>query len=228
MYNEEEHSEGTEAHMDRQQEKLLKKLIISAMKGDFLHLKMEEIAKHMNVSRATMYKHFSSKEKVMEGVVQVFVDYLAMLEEITPEDDEASFGTWFQQLFGQTVSIVGTITDVFLKDLQAAYPDLYDQLEQTLAKREQQALDFYRSGKEKGIFNQINEELILLQDSLLLREIINAKYLLYNQVSLKQVLHDYYQLKKIQLFKVEKLSMIDDSKIEPVIDQLVKKFNPTL
>jgi AcrR family transcriptional regulator len=216
------------AHMDSQQEKLLKRLITSVMKDGFQHLKMEDIAKHMNVSRATMYKHFSSKEKVMEGVVQVFVDYIAMLEEITPDDDEKSFGTWFQHLFGQTVSIVGTITDAFLNDLQVAYPDLYDQLKETLAKREQQALYFYRNGKEKGVFNQISEELILLQDSVLLREIINAKYLLDNQVSIKQVLHDYYQLKKTQLFKVEKLSIVDDSKIEPIIERLVIKLKPTL
>ncbi|MFC3746210.1 TetR/AcrR family transcriptional regulator [Paenibacillus sp. GCM10012306] len=209
-------------------EKLLKKLIHSGMKDGFQHLRMDDIAKHMDVSRATMYKYFSSKEEVIAGVVQVFVDYIERLADRNPEDDERSFGIWFQKLFDQTVSLVGKVTDIFLKELQTIYPELYDQLRAVLSRREQQALIFYREGKEKGIFNPINERLILLQDDLLLREIINMKYLLQNQISIEQVLYDYYNLKKIQLFKAEKLDIVDDSLIEPVIQHFVYKFNRSL
>ncbi|OBZ15783.1 TetR/AcrR family transcriptional regulator [Bacillus sp. FJAT-26390] len=217
-----------ENQQDQTRKKLLKKLISTVMKEGFQQLRMDDIAKSMDVSRATMYKHFSSKEEVIEGVVRVFVDYIDRLEDRTVEDDEESFGIWFQQLFEQSVSLVGKITDVFLKDLQAAYPDLYDQLKGTLNKREQQTLEFYQDGKNKGIFNQINEKFILLQDNILLREIINTKYLLYNQVSIEQVLYDYYNFKKIQLFKADKLSIVDDSKIKPIIEYKVEKFNRTL
>jgi AcrR family transcriptional regulator len=208
--------------------KLLKKLINSVMKDGFQHLRMDDIAKHMDVSRATMYKYFSSKEEVIAGVVQVFVDYIERLADRNPEDDERSFGIWFQKLFDQTVALVGKITDIFLKDLQTIYPELYDQLRAVLSRREQQALIFYREGKEKGIFNPINERLILLQDDLLLREIINMKYLLQNQISIEQVLYDYYNLKKIQLFRADKLDIVDDSLIEPVIQHVVDKFNRAL
>ncbi|MDD9269299.1 TetR/AcrR family transcriptional regulator [Paenibacillus sp. GCM10023248] len=208
--------------------KLLKKLITSVMKDGFQSLRMDDIAKYMDVSRATMYKHFSSKEEVIEGVVRVFVDYINELEDPKLENDDTSFGTWFQQLFEQSLSLVGKITDVFLKDLQAAYPDLYDLLKGTLNKREQQTLKFYQYGKDKGIFNPINEKFILLQDDILLREIIQVKYLLYNQISIQQVLHDYYQFKKIQLFKADKMSIVDDANIHPIIDHIVEKFNRTL
>lgn len=214
--------------LDESKVKLLKKLISSVMKDGFQNLRMDDISKHMDVSRATMYKHFSSKEEVIEGVVRVFVDYINELEDPNLEDDEHSFGIWFQRLFEQSVSLVGKITDVFLRDLQSAYPDLYDLLKGTLNKREQQTLKFYQFGKDKGIFNLINEKFIILQDDVLLRDIINIKYLIYNQMSIQQVLHDYYQLKKIQLFKPEKLSIVDDSNMIPVIDHIVEKFNRTL
>ncbi|WP_227793588.1 TetR/AcrR family transcriptional regulator [Paenibacillus guangzhouensis] len=216
------------SQQDKSKIKLLKKLISSVMKDGFQNLRMDDIAKHMDVSRATMYKHFSSKEEVIEGVVGVFVDYINELEDPQLENDEKSFGIWFQQLFEQSISLVGKISDVFLKDLQSAYPDLYDLLKGTLNKREQQTLKFYQFGKDKGIFNQINEKFILLQDDVLLREIINIKYLLYNQISIQQVLQDYYQFKKVQLFKPEKMSIIDDSNIHPIIDHIVEKFNRTL
>lgn len=217
-----------ESQQDKARYKLLKKLISSVMKDGFQHLRMDDIAKSMVVSRATMYKYFSSKEEVIEGVVSIFIDYLEKMEERTKEDDEKWFGVWFQKLFEQSVNLVGKITDVFLKDLQAVYPDLYDNLKSTLNKREKMTLEFYQDGKEKGIFNMINEKFILLQDDILLREIIDIKYLLYNQMSIEQVLYDYYQFKKIQLFKAEKLSIVDDSSIKPIIEHLVEKFNRTL
>ncbi|WP_025690946.1 TetR/AcrR family transcriptional regulator [Paenibacillus zanthoxyli] len=208
--------------------KLLKKLISSVMNDGFQNLRMDDIAKNMDVSRGTMYKHFTSKQEVIEGVVSVFVDYIEELDDPNLNSDEESFGVWFQQLFEQSVSLVGKISDVFLKDLQLAYPDLYDRLKGALSKREQQTLKFYQYGKDKGIFNQINEKFILLQDDILLREILNVKYLLYNQISIQQVLYDYYQFKKVQLFKAEKVSIVDDSKIHPIIDHIVEKFNRTL
>jgi len=143
-----------------------------------------------------MYKHFSSKEEVIAGVVQIFVNYIDKLADRNPEDDERSFGIWFQKQFDQTEAIVDKISDIFLKDLQAIYPVLYDQLRAVLSRWEQQALIFYSEGIEKGIFNPINERLILLQDDLLLREIIKMKYLIQNQMSIEQVLYDYYNLKK--------------------------------
>lgn len=221
-------NKAIEDQQSQAKNKLLKKLISSVMKDGFQQLRMDDIAKAMDVSRATMYKHFSSKEEVIEGVVHVFVDYINRLEARASDQDEESFAVWFQQLFEQSVSLVGNITDVFLKDLQTAFPDLYDELKSALNKREQESLAFYREGKARGIFNPINEKFILLQDDLLLREIVNVKYLLHNQVSIQQVLHDFYQFKKIQLFKADKITFVDDSKMDPVIEHIVDKFNRSL
>ncbi|SFI35896.1 transcriptional regulator, TetR family [Paenibacillus sp. UNC496MF] len=208
--------------------KLLKKLIDSFTKEGFQSLRMDDIAKSMDVSRATMYKHFSSKQEVIEGVVRIFIDYIEKLEERTEDGDERSFGIWFQQLFEQSIALVGKISDVFLKDLQAAFPELYDELKHVLHKREEQTLRFYRDGQDRGIFNAINEKFILLQDNVLLREILNVKYLLYNQTTVHEVLRDYYQFKKIQLFKAGKLDLLDDALIEPVIEHFAGKFNRAL
>ncbi|BFT71698.1 MULTISPECIES: TetR/AcrR family transcriptional regulator [Paenibacillus] len=208
--------------------KLLKKLIVSVSRDGFQHLRMDDIAKNMDVSRATMYRHFPSKEDVMDGVVRMIVDYIERLEESKENEDESYFCVWFQQLFEQSVSLVEYITDVLMKDLQIAYPDLYNMLKGVLQKREENSLRFYRQGKDKGIFNTINEKFILLQDDLLLHEITSVRYLLNNQTTIKEVLNDYYQFKKIQLFKADKISLVDDANINSVIDRLSEKFNRTL
>ncbi|TXK86130.1 TetR/AcrR family transcriptional regulator [Paenibacillus sp. N3.4] len=204
--------------------KLIKKLISFIIKEGFQQLRMDDIAKTMDVSRATMYKYFSSKEEVIESVVNVFVEYINKLIIQPSEDNESSFGSRFQQLFEQSVILAGYITDVFLKELQVIYPDAYARLKGALYQRELHTIGFYQDGMTSGIFNQINEKFILLQDDVLLREIINIKYLLLNQVSLQQVLHDYYIFKKIQLFKAEKLVIVDDSRMTPIIDHIVQSI----
>ncbi|MEK8127941.1 TetR/AcrR family transcriptional regulator [Paenibacillus filicis] len=217
-----------ESKQEQARGKLLRRMLDPVMKDGFQQMKMEDIAKHMDVSRATLYKHFSSKEEVIAGVVEIFVNYIEKLKDRTGEGDEESFGVWFQQLFEQAISLAGKISEEFLKDLQSAYPHLYEELQGTLNKCEQRSLQFYREGQQRGIFNPINEKFIFLQDKLLLRELINIKYLLVHQVTLQQVLNDYYQLKKIQLFKADKLSLVDDARIQPAIEHVVEKFNRSL
>lgn len=101
-------------------------------------------------------------------------------------------------------------------------------MKDAIQTREQQIAEFYRDGMARGIFNQLNEKFITLQDDVLLREIIHVKFLMLNQASIQQVLYDYYQFKKIQLFKADKLPLLDDSRIDPIIDHIVQKFNRAL
>lgn len=223
-----EHNELCEDPGEKTRKKLLKGLIAPVMKEGFQQWRMEDIAKRMDVSRATMYKHFSSKQEVVEGIVRIFVQYIEKLEDRLPGEDDESYGAWFQWLFEQTVSLAGKISDVFLKELQSAYPELYDELKRSLNARERGTLACYRDGIERGVFNPVNERLLLLQDELLLREITSVKYLLTYQVSIRDVLKDYYLLKKTQLFRPERASLADDAKMEPVFDYLAEKFNKAL
>ncbi|MBB6734189.1 TetR/AcrR family transcriptional regulator [Cohnella zeiphila] len=208
--------------------KLLKKLNAYVTKEGFQHLRMEDIAKRMDVSRATMYKHFSSKEDVIEGVEKLYEDYIAQLVLQPAERDPSSFGERFQKLFEQSVQLVGNITDIFLKDLQAAFPVLHERLMEALRRRDREAAAFYREGMELGLFNQVNEKLIVTQDNLLLREIVDVKFLMLNQVTLEQMLRDYYTFKKVQVIRADQMSIVDDTKILPVIQYIVKKFSQSL
>ncbi|RED37399.1 TetR/AcrR family transcriptional regulator [Paenibacillus sp. VMFN-D1] len=204
---------------------MIKKLIPTIMKEGFQDMRMENVANYMDVSRAKLYKYFSSKESVLVGIVEVYVDYINELVLETSDDTETSYATRFQNLFEQSIQLAVNISDLFLKELQATYPDLYNQLKDAMFQREQETVKFYEEGIKNGIFNEINVRFIILQDDVLLREIIDAKYLIRNQVSIQQVLFDYYTLKKIQLFKSDKIGGIDDSKIKPVIEHIARKIN---
>ena len=208
--------------------KLLQKLIMVMGKNGFQTLKMEDIARYMDVSRATMYKYFSSKEEVLAGVVDVYIDYLDELALQTSDaDSDTFFADMFQQLYRQSLLLSATVMNILLKELQLSYLELYERLGAALAKREQQIVDFYQAGMASGVFHQLNARLIFLQDEATIRQLLDTKYLIAQQLSLSQVLYDYYQLKKIQLFKPDQLAKIDDSPVTKIIEFVVHKFNNT-
>ncbi len=214
----------TDQSPNKSKSKMLKKLAGVTKKEGFQSLRMDDIAKAMDVSRATMYKYFSSKDEVVEALVETYEDYIDGLALDTTQGEESSFGIRFQRLFEQSVLLIESVTDVFLRDLQLAYPELFGHIKEAMHRRERKMVEFYQDGMKRGVFNQVNVKFLLLQDDVMLREILTAKYIMFNETTLEQVLRDYYDFKKVQLFKAEKLALVNDHELEPIMEHILQKY----
>lgn len=219
-----EHNKSSQNQMKT---KLLEKVIPIVRKHGFQSVRMDDMAKHMDVSKATMYKYFASKEEIMEGAVNILVEYINELM-IESQHADQSFGTGFQQLFEQSILLAAYISDVFLQELHTLYPHLHNQLQDAMQKREEKMKFFYEEGKEKGLFHSINEKLLFLQDDVLVRSMLDIKFLMMNDLTLQQVLFDYYIIKKHQLFKPQKLTLVDDCIMKEKLDYVAKKLTRDL
>ncbi|MBT2259233.1 TetR/AcrR family transcriptional regulator [Priestia megaterium] len=219
--------DNTKSPQDEMRSKLLIKLIPTVRKKGFQSLRMDEIAKYMDISKATMYKYFASKEEIIEGVVNSFVQYINELT-VQSLDTVQSFDTKFRQLFEQAILLAAYISDTFLDELKVVYPDLYNSLKEAMKRREDKILSFYQEGKEKGIFNDVNERLIFLQEDVLVRAMLDMKFLMLHHMTLNQVLLDFYKLIKLQLFKAEKLEVTNDSDVIQKIDYMTQKITRDL
>ncbi|MFB5265695.1 TetR/AcrR family transcriptional regulator [Paenibacillus enshidis] len=204
--------------------KLITKLLPYVRKNGFQSLTMDEISKIMSISRATLYKYFSTKEDIVEFIVDSFVKYI---HEIVDETTGEQIGVRFQQIFEQSVMLIQYLTDVFLKELEGNYPEKYERLRETLKMRENQILDFFNEGMQQGIFNHINGKIIIKQDEIL-REILDVKYLMENNLTVYNIIFDYYNIKKIQLFKPEQLQTLDDGIMMPKIEHMANKITKNL
>ncbi|GGG10938.1 MULTISPECIES: TetR/AcrR family transcriptional regulator [Paenibacillaceae] len=206
--------------------KLMNKLLPYLRKNGLQSVRMDEISRVMEISRATLYKYFSTKEEIVEFIVDGFIEYMKELTH-NPLDSVQSFGTRFLQIFEQTISLVVYFSDIILQDLETSYPDLFDRFNEAMKEREEKILAFFEEGKQKGIFNQLNGRLLIKQDEIL-RGMFDVKFLMTNQFTVQQVLYDYFQLKRIQLFKPEKLTAIDDEVLMPKIEHLTQKVTKNL
>ncbi|GAK40761.1 TetR family transcriptional regulator [Paenibacillus sp. TCA20] len=206
--------------------KYITKLLPYLRKHGLQSVRMDEIAKLMEISRATLYKYFSTKEEIIGFIVDGFIEYMNDLT-FNSMDSEQSYGARFQQMFEQSVSLIVYFSDVFIKELETSYPDCYGRFEVAVKQREDKILAFYKEGIQKGIFNDLNGKLLIMQDEIL-RGMLDIKYLMLNQLTVQQILNDYYQLKKIQLFKTHKLSLVDDAAMIPRIEHLTQKITKNL
>ncbi|MNW23982.1 Bacterial regulatory protein, tetR family [compost metagenome] len=218
--------------MDRQiekqhqmRQKLTNRLLLHVRKNGFQGLKMDEISKIMDISRATLYKYFSTKEDIISFIVSTFVEYIH--EIIEDSDPDLVFVQRFQQTFEQTILLKEYITDIFLRELENSYPENYERLKQAMKQREYQELAFYDEGIKEGFFNKIDGRLIIMQDEIL-SNVLDVKYLMENQLTVYQVLFDYYNLKKFQLFKPDKIKLMDDNLMIPRIECMAQKISKNL
>ncbi|WP_340400618.1 TetR/AcrR family transcriptional regulator [Paenibacillus sp. FSL H8-0079] len=218
--------------MERQNEKqhnmritLTSRLLTYVKKNGFQSLKMDEIAKIMDISRATLYKYFSTKEDIITFIVSICVEYI--YEIIEDSDSDQVIVQRFQQTFEQTILLKEFFTDIFLRDLESSYPENYERLEVAMKQREDQELAFYDEGIKEGYFNKIDGRLIVMQDEIL-SNVLDVKYLMENHLTVYQVLFDYYNLKKFQLFKPDKIIMIDDNLMIPRIEYMAQKISKNL
>jgi len=190
----------------------------------FSQLKIDDIAKYMDISKVTLYKHFTSKDKIIQAVIEHYINYLLEADTVV-NDDSYSFFERFQNTYEQSLKCVIYVSDLFLQDLKEFYPHLFDKLVAAQHQRNKNLQTFFESGMEQGIFNRMNASLFMIQDDAVLRRIIEPSFSIQYDLTLKQALIDFYKLKKFQLIKPEYLYSIDDSVMESEIVQILQTIS---
>jgi len=219
-------AENSASQSKRRQElkiKYLARLIPLIKYQGLSHLKIDDLVRCMCISKATFYKYFSSKEDVIEQVVDLIVGYFR--EATTLIGNESSpYLLRFQDAFAQSLLIASYLPDAFLLDLKQTFPLLWERVQLAQQGRQQQLQQFYEQGIAQGIFNPIRPVLVVLQNELLLRNIMDPVFLMEHDLTLRALLYDYYELQKYQWLPPEIFSQMDDAPIRAYIDEMARKI----
>lgn len=190
----------------------------------FSQLKVDDLAKYMDISKVTLYKYFASKDDIIEQVVDYYIDY-SKKADATANDESVSFLERFQITFLQSLMCAMYISDLFLQDLKEFYPHHFENLSAALQNRNKNLQAFFESGMEQQIFNRLNAVLFMVQDDAVLRRFIEPSFSIQYDITLKQAIMDFYHMKQYQLIKPEYLKMIDDSNIEAKIVHILQTIS---
>ncbi len=212
---------------ERRQElksKYLERLLPMIKYHGLSHLRIDDIVRFMDISKATFYKYFSSKEEVIEEVVDLIVSYFKQAS-ILIGDESSSHLLRFQNAFAQSLLIASYLPDTFLLDLKQISPQLWERIKQAQQERQQLLQQFYEQGIAQGIFNPIRPVLVVLQNELLLRNIMDPIFLMERDLTLRALLYDYYELQKYQWLPSEIFGQMDDTPVREYIDMMARKIS---
>ncbi|RUT33497.1 TetR/AcrR family transcriptional regulator [Paenibacillus zeisoli] len=194
-------------------------------KTRFSQMRIDDIAKYMDISKVTLYKHFSSKDDIIEQVVEYEIQYLQQAD-LVVNDDSLSFVDRFQKTFLQSLLCVAYITDLFLQDLKEFYPTLFEKLVIAQQNRNKSLQLFFETGMDQKIFNRMNAMLSLVQDDATLRRIMEPTFSIqWYDLTLKQAIIEYYKMKQYQMIRPEHLDTMDDSNFESQVVEILQTIS---
>ncbi len=134
-----------------------KEIILKAIelyKSKGLAFTLDEIAKDLHISKKTIYKYFSSKEELLNGIVEygfnsIWENKKAILDEDIPYLDK------LKKLLIALPLDFESIDFNDLEPLKVQYPSVFDNISRHLKSNWEPVFDFIKEGIEKKILRQV-------------------------------------------------------------------------
>lgn len=178
----------------KKREMYVQKLTTTFKQHGLKKYSMDDIAAELNVSKATLYHYFSSKDEMVEICLMRVLGQLGNFEGIAKNnaiDFEARFYR-ILELFSETFT---DISNLFLGDLQDEYPELWKQVQAFIDYATQVLTDFYNDGKKAGVFNNINTSILVISDRMFFNAISDVDFLKKNNITLRTAFDEYFRMK---------------------------------
>jgi AcrR family transcriptional regulator len=179
--------------------KWVEQLIPVYLKNGLKKFSMDDVAAQLNVSKATLYKHFSSRESLLEFSLEVKLQQIGnfqadLFNEQLPFLDRyiAAIHVFFHEISG--------ISNEFLADLKHLHPKLWKKVEFFRNFAADLLKEFYKKGIEQGYFNEVEPAILVLNDRLFFDAISDPDFLNENNLTLQASFHSYFNLRINGLF----------------------------
>lgn len=180
---------------------------------------MNDVAALLNVSKATLYKHFSSREEIIEKSLEIKLQDMASFKEALFSDHMLYIDRYFAAIHLFYNELAG-ISNEFLSDLKHLYPDIWAKVDFFREYALSQLVAFYKEGLDNHFFNDIDPTILVMNDKWFFDSLSDPDFLLANNLTLQKAFRDYFTLRCYGLFKSGIVKEQLDLRIDEFIQQL--------
>ncbi len=159
------------------------------LRSGFVRVTADDIAGSLGISKATLYRHFASKDDILKAVVRGLINETAARIEALIQPPRAGLVERLIQLFaflGEQLTVFGPL---LVRDLKRYSPDLWAEVE--TIRREKIQKNFSRvleAGVREGVFRgDIDREMTLQFFIVLVQEFMNPENLDRNKRTIREV-----------------------------------------
>lgn len=156
------------------------------LKSGFYKITMDEIAKGLSISKKTIYKHFPSKNKLVDAAVKLFrMELKRKIHKIIDEQENSILKIKALTKFFAEMSL--KVDEKMLYDLQTQRPDLWEQIDEFRGKIIQEIWsDIINQGKKEEYIVDKPNDIIITIILYSLRGVITPTFLLNHNYSIKE------------------------------------------
>jgi len=189
----------------------------------FISLTIQDLARLMGISRASLYNFFASKEDIIQEVTEIYIDYLTRSNQFI-NNARYPYIRRLPAVFEQSVFSTVYASEIYLNELKSECPNYYERQINVANERLIILHSFYENGISDGDFNPLIPSLIIEQDEAALQKILNSSFLVDKGISLEEGMYGYYEMMKRRSFTPTALKTGKDEYIEKAVRVIVNQI----
>lgn len=177
-------------------QKILQKAEEMFQKFGYSKVTMEEIASSLNISKKTLYKHFSNKEHILKEMVHENKCEVDNFIEELMNDKATPFIEKLKKFMNFIAKISKKMEGTMVHDIMKSHPEVWKDIEQFRENRAYKNLsNLIKDGITDGIFrNDVNTEVVVLAYVSAIHTLINPDTLSKLPVSADQAFSDILKI----------------------------------
>jgi len=165
---------------------------------------MDDIASKLNISKATLYKYFSSREEILNSIVKFKIEEIESFEAAL-QNEAITFSDRFFSIIKEVSVLLAEISERFLMETKETHPDLWVRMTAFQDKVLFIAESFYNKGIAEGFIHEdLNPRVLALSDKMFIRSVSNRRFLQEYNVTLQEAFDTYFLMKSRGIFKEDR------------------------
>jgi len=149
----------------------------------FYKTTMDEIAKDLQVSKKTIYKHFESKEELLQSVCDMRMDMIKQFMDDVANSPEDAI-TKFLRILNKQKSMAMNCSAAWFKDLQVHAPHLRKKFDEVRSNRVTSLLmKLLEQGKKEKVVENVPNDILITALNGALEAVTHADFILNSKYS---------------------------------------------
>ena len=165
---------------------------------------MDDIAEHLNLSKATIYNYYSSKEDLIHDALWFKLVELQKFRDLLFDESVEFTERYYLGAQFFTKSLKG-MSALYLEDLKNYFPKTWADVDLFREKSAENIKTYYQAGINKGVFRSFNVDMMAATDLFFFDMMIDAKFLRKHDITVEEAFAQYFKMKFYGVLVTEKL-----------------------
>ncbi|MBL8032542.1 MAG: TetR/AcrR family transcriptional regulator [Leptospiraceae bacterium] len=154
---------------------------------------MDDIVQYLEISKATFYRHFRSRDELFEMFIEYIVDKI-LSSRFFLHNKALAYEERYLLTFAAILHELGGIGFNLLSDLKQNLPHLWERIRSTYTVWESELHDFFKEGIESGYVHDVNPSILAHMIILFFRELMTPEYLQTLKMTLAEAFMETFKI----------------------------------